>query len=147
MQGHFKLRRMMSFQVLRGLQTAASFVIQRQRLWTQDTWVCLSFCEDCPRPTSLRGTHLCHLCLSWLWGAVSRFRKTNKDNVPFYSSDFTRSPRKLLDLGPAWLQPPTASSFCPEVPLLQLQSKLRVNYSLCEAPPKDCFFLFCYYHT
>lgn len=37
---------------------------------------------------------------------------------------------------------PRASSFCPEVPLLQLQSKPGVNYSLCESPPKDCFFLF-----
>ena len=53
-----------------------------------------------------------------------------------------RIPQEAAGSDTCLIAAPKASSFCPEVPLLQLQSKPGVNYSLCESPPKDCFFLF-----
>lgn len=118
MQGHFRLRRMMSVQVLRGLKKVTrSFVIQKRRLRTQGICAYLSCFEDCFRPTTLWGTHFCHACLDFgklcqgIQFSYSRFSRTDKDNALFLSSNFIRSPRKLLDLGPAWLQPPQSHNF------------------------------------
>lgn len=117
-----------------------------------DTWAVVNTPHS---PTPLHHTHsdycvsihyegfaiLVHSFLDLLlW--LSGFRRTEKDRARIHPLKLYRIPLEAAASVTCLIAAPKASSFCPEVPLLQLQSKPKVNYSLCESPPKDCFFPF-----